>query len=259
VEVARKLDQQEADMAVFVREIMNEELYAVGLGDTVAEAVGAIVALQINAAPVLDADRRPRGMVTLRELLDAPPTRRAAECATPEFASIQPVDSLADAARRMADTGQQQLVVVDVDGRAIGIVSAFDLVRAMIGAPITHPRAFPHFDSGAGVNWSDDATLEARNVLQVPEAAGVIALVLGGAGATEQVMWAETCSNLRQRLGKILGGPRHEVPGLARALATGRLRFRVAMVPDFSERERVLTVVLGRAMAELRPAVAGRA
>ena len=246
-------------MAVVVREIMNEELYAIGLHDTVGETVSAIVALQITAAPVHDENRRPRGMVTLRDLLDAPPTRAAAECATPEFAVIQVCDSLTTAARTMAESGHHQLVVVDGERRAIGIVSAFDVMQALVGAPVSRPRAFPHFDSGAEVSWSDDATLEARNIVRAPSSPGVVALVLGGKASTERVMWAEACEDVRARLEELRRGPIREIPALARSLATGRLRFRLAVVPDPKERARVLAVVLGRAMAELLSATAGLA
>ena len=208
-------------MAVVVREIMNEELYAIGLHDTVGETVSAIVALQITAAPVLDENRRPRGMVTLRDLLDAPPTRAAAECATPEFAVIQVSDSLTTAARIMAESGHHQLVVVDGERRAIGIVSAFDVMRALVGAPVTRPRAFPHFDSGAEVSWSDDATLEARNIVRAPSSPGVVALVLGGAARSERVMWAEVCEDVRARLEELRRGPNPRDPR-AGALARDR-------------------------------------
>ena len=244
-------------MAVIVREIMNEELCAIELLDTVADAVTKIVTFQITAAPVLDERRRPRGMVTLRELLDAPCGRKAAECATPEFAVILASDSLTVAAHKMADCGKQQLVVVDVDGGAIGIVSAFDLVRALVGAPVTRPEAFPHFDVGAGVSFSDDVPLDSVHAARAPNAAGVVALVLGGATKSEHVMWAEACGNVRHRLDELLRRPIHEIPALAAALASGHLRFRAAVVQGRVERERVLAVVLGRAMAKLNRTVAG--
>jgi CBS domain-containing protein len=246
-------------MAIIVREIMNGELYALGGEETVGEAASAIVALEITAVPVLDAEQRPKGMVTLRDLLDAPPDGLAADSASSTVQTVDGEETIANAALTMARTGEQRLVVVDGAGRAIGVVSALDVVRGLVGVPARHPRAFPHFDAAAGVSWTDDAPLELAQLDDAPNGPGVLALVYGRAGVAERVTWAESCANVRARLHALLQAPPLEAPALRCALAEGHLRFRAASIPDAAERERVLGIVLGRAMADLRVGASGAA
>ncbi|HVY44843.1 MAG TPA: CBS domain-containing protein [Minicystis sp.] len=246
-------------MAVFVREIMNEELYAIGLDENVADAASAIVALEITAAPVLDAARRPVAMVSLRDLLNAQQDAPARSAATTPVATVDADETIANAAHKMGVTGEHRLVVVDEEGRAIGVVSALDVVRGLLGVPVTHPRAFPHFDVAAGVSWTDDAPLDLVHAHEAPNGPGVLALVFGRAGSPERITWAEACDNVQTRLHALLRDPRALAPSLARGIAAGHLRFRAAFVPDPDERERVLGIVLGRAMAELQPHETGLA
>jgi CBS-domain-containing membrane protein len=45
----------------------------------------------------------------------------------------------------LAEHGTHQLVVVDDNGRAIGMVSAVDFVRGLLGVPAEHPHTFDRF------------------------------------------------------------------------------------------------------------------
>jgi hypothetical protein len=150
-------------------------------------------------------------------------------------------------------------VVVDGDRRAVGVVSALDIVRGLVGVPARHPRGFPHFDVAAGVSWTDDAPLDLLHAEAAPNGPGVLALVYGRAGVAERVTWAESCSNVRSRIYALLKEPPFDMPALARAVAEGHLRFRAAWIADDAERERVLALVLGRAMADLHAGAAGAA
>jgi CBS domain-containing protein len=238
-------------MARIVGEIMNSELLALRGDETVAEAVASMIALEIAAIPVLDKTGAPIGMVDLRSLLEARPdlpARQRAKWNAVVIPASLPIDV---AARTMAQTGEHRLVVVDDAGRAIGIVSTLDVLRGLNGVPVSHPPAFPHFDSNAGVSWSDDRPIDAVNALNAPDEPGVLVLVHGAAGETERVVWARACTNVRQRISALAMNPCLEASTLTRALRRGKLRFRTAKVADPTERDHVVAIVLGRAMGEL--------
>jgi CBS-domain-containing membrane protein len=54
--------------------------------------------------------------------------------------------SIADAARALTDADVHHLVVVGHDGRAAGMLSSLDLVRALTGVAAKHPRAIEPFE-----------------------------------------------------------------------------------------------------------------
>jgi CBS-domain-containing membrane protein len=80
--------------------------------------------------------------VSLRDLLSG---EHRTEVKAPVFSvvSTTPVES---AARALAETEYHHLVVVDEEsGKAVGMVSAVDLLRALLHMPVKHPAAFPAF------------------------------------------------------------------------------------------------------------------
>ncbi len=58
-------------MARFVDEIMNRELFSLGPNDPAARALEHLLSLGITSAPVLDRQRRPIGVASLRDLIPA--------------------------------------------------------------------------------------------------------------------------------------------------------------------------------------------
>ncbi len=222
---------------------MNREL-VVAPRDCHADVVrGVILAMGVTALPVLDADRRPVGILSLRDVVDAGdavprPSRPAMTVA--EGATI------VDAARILADTDFHHLVVVDTEGRAVGMVSAVDLIRGLLGVPARHPAAFPHLDPDLGVAWTDDELLSLDRLGVAPEGAGVIVLVRGGRGAREAAVWAEAALRVRTRLEELLSIPQGDQPALAALLAHGPLRYRAAPVEDAAKRARVVEVLRER-------------
>ena len=84
----------------------------------------------VYTLPVIDADRVLLGVVSLRDLMTAPPDLRVAEVMEPvDFAHA--TDSAEDAARLCADSEQLALPVVDNDTRLVGILTVDDALRIL--------------------------------------------------------------------------------------------------------------------------------
>lgn len=222
-------------MAVTVREIMNPELFT--LRDTVRaeDALDALLALEINAAPVVDADRKPIGVSTLRDLvLDG----IKPAISVPALAIAADL-SIEAAARMMAESGHHHLVVVGSDGRVVGMVSSYDLVRALVGLPPKFPPTFPHRDAILDVTWTDIVPFDVEHVDAIPRGAGVLVLSTGGAGRREADLWVEATAALRARCCDLLELPHDDELALARVLARDDLRIRCSVIDDAARRARV--------------------
>jgi CBS domain-containing protein len=129
-------------MKTTVADIMNADLLYLADGTRAELAKRPILRFGVTAVPVLDDDGRPVGIVSLRDLLgsDGP-----VEPVRPVF-SVVSTTPVEEAARSLAETDYHHLIVVsEKTGRAVGMVSAVDLLRALIGMPARHPGAFPAF------------------------------------------------------------------------------------------------------------------
>jgi CBS domain-containing protein len=127
------------------------------------EVLHAVLSTRLNRAIVVDADRRPIGVVTdaellgrlaaterrgvLRALMDrlpfsTPPGDRAARrrataqtaanLMTPRVASVQEDAALRDAIAAMLEDNQKVVAVVDPDGRLVGILDRRDLLHGLL-------------------------------------------------------------------------------------------------------------------------------
>lgn len=226
-------------MATTVREIMNRELFSVRPDHSVSDVLNGILALGITGAPVVDEKGRPVGVVSLHDLVSRTGAR-AADLMTSPAATVHVDAPIAEAGRLLAETGYHRLVVVDWEGRAVGVVSSLDVIRGLMGLPAAHPAAFPHLDPETHLRWTDDQPLEAGHLDPTATGPGLIVLVHGGASLPERVVWAESCDDVFGRLTDILERPQDAEPMLAWWLARGNLRFRVALAPDPARRESVL-------------------
>lgn len=224
-------------MARTVAEVMNREMVSAREDTSPASIRDLVLAMGITAVPVLDGDGRPVGVLSLRDLVSAngEPPRMSRPAAV-----VKATASLELAGETLARTDYHHLVVVDDDGRAIGMVSAVDLLRGLLGVPARHTAAFPHLDRELGVSWTDDDLLASDHLDAAPEGAGVIVLLRGGRGAAETPVWVESCRRVRTRLEELLSIPQDDMPALAAILAHGHLRFRAAAVVDAALRDRVL-------------------
>jgi CBS domain-containing protein len=230
-------------MARTVAEVMNPELVSAREDTDPSSLRHLILAMGITSVPVLDEDHRPVGELSLRDLVD--PVDDPPNISRP-VAVIQASASLEMAGEALAKTESHHLVVVDAAGKAIGMVSAVDLLRGLLGIPARRPAPFPHFDGELGVSWTDYAVLGLENLDEAPEGPGVIVLVRGGRGLVEMPVWAEASLRVRTRLEELLSIPQDDTPALAAMLARGGLRFRAASVPDATRRDRVVDALRER-------------
>ena len=201
-------------MARTVGEIMNREVFGVRPGDAPAGVMNGLLGLGITGAPVLDAEGRAIGTVSLRDLASGR-GGSASELMTAPAISVGEDALVAEAARRLADTGRHRLVVVDGSGRAVGVVSALDVVRGLLGLPAVHPAGFPHRDRETGLVWTDDAPLDLDHLESAPDGPGIVQIIHGGPEQTEAVVWIEACGNCYTRLTDMLAEPQADQPILS--------------------------------------------
>jgi CBS domain-containing protein len=230
---------REAHMAATVGEVMNRALFSVRPQEPAEAVLRSILELGITAAPVLDADGRPLGVLSLRDLATPAPGRTAGDRMSSPAVVVPAAAHIPDAARLSGQTGHRHLVVVDEAGRAVGMVSAVDLIRGLLGLPARHPAALSHLDVRTGLEWTDDTRLDAAAADAAPERPGVLVLVFSRAGVRDAVVWAEAVRSVRARLLDILELPQDD-PALRRVVGfRGQLFCRWAAVDDTETRERV--------------------
>ena len=119
-----------------VSEFMSRELIYLEAGSRLDLAKAPILDFGVTAVPVLDEEHRPIGVVSLRDLVRADRPPRMSSPARSILADA-PLDQ---AARILAEESLHHLVVVDGAGRAVGMLSALDVLRALVGLPAAAPR-----------------------------------------------------------------------------------------------------------------------
>lgn len=134
-------------MSSTVRDIMNPKLLYVRDGDRMTPVRAQILRYGVTGVPVLDDDHRPVGFVSLRDLATEEDQVRVS-CPP---VTVRDTESIEAAARKLAESTLHHLVVVDAKGIAVGMVSAVDLLRALVGVPPKHP---PRFETP--VTWSEE-------------------------------------------------------------------------------------------------------
>ncbi|MFD5799970.1 CBS domain-containing protein [Streptomyces sp. NPDC127020] len=139
-----------------VRDLMSDAVIRVQHGTPFKEIAHLLLEYDITAVPVVDDENRPVGVVSEADLLqkmwgtepDGSPgyeewSRSAGRKASATDAAglmtspplcAQEDWSVVDAARLMARHGIKRLLVVDADGRLIGVVSRSDLLRVFLRA-----------------------------------------------------------------------------------------------------------------------------
>lgn len=129
-------------MPELVRAIMNPTVLYVRDGDRMTLVLSQILAYGVTGVPVLDEEHRPVGFVSLRDIASSGDERT--RVTSPVFC-VGAEDRVDSAARALAEAGYRHAVVVDSAGVAVGMVSAIDFLRALVGLPGRHP---PRFGSG---------------------------------------------------------------------------------------------------------------
>lgn len=227
-----------------IQDIMNRELLAIRHDSSAHDALALLRCFQVGAAPVLDDENRPLGVVSIRDLLE--PSGSASGRMSRPALCIATSTPIHEAARQLARTDAHHLVVVDGAGVAVGMVSTLDLLRALLDMPVRHPRTFPHYDEATGLNWTDDWPLEVEEASHAPEGAGILALTTGHLGECDSVVWAESCEHVRERVVQLASTPTKEEASLVKVLALREVRFRAAAIDDDAIRSQVVHLMRDR-------------
>jgi CBS domain-containing protein len=126
-----------------VGEVMRRTSVALrpGLGRTVA--ADALRARGAVAAPVVDGEGRPVGMVSEADLRRARNGAKVSDAMTRVAMAVRETASLAGAASLMATHGADRLPVVSDDGIVVGVITALDVVAwlAAHGGPLAPAEA----------------------------------------------------------------------------------------------------------------------
>jgi CBS domain-containing protein len=100
--------------------------------DVVGPLRDTMLTRQVHGVPVLDADGTLAGIVTSSDLVEEWAPDQGVETVMAErVTTIGPGTTLTEAARDMLEGGVHHLVVVD-NTRVVGVVSSFDLLRALV-------------------------------------------------------------------------------------------------------------------------------
>lgn len=118
-----------------VESIMSRDLVAVEAGLELAEAARRMEERKVGAALVLDGGRL-EGIVTERDVMRAVAggsveRSTVRDCMTPDPETVEPSDTVGQAAVLMIHGGFRHLPVVDGDD-VVGIVSIRDLIRVIL-------------------------------------------------------------------------------------------------------------------------------
>ena len=229
-------------MAKTVEEIMNREVFALRPDESAEQGLDCLLMLGITGAPVTDRNQRVVGHASFRDLVSMRKGPLVADRMTTPVEVVSPSTTIDEAGRRMARLHVHRLIVTE-ESRVVGVVSALDVMSALLGMPARHPRAFPHFDRSTGVTWTDEAELTEEGISIAPDGPGVFVLIEGTPMHPNWIVWTEASPNVRTRLLALLSSPQDDAL-LARIVEhPGKVRFRAAAAADESERRRVLEQV----------------
>ena len=211
-----------------VSDLMNPELFATRISDDVGDTLAMILRLGITAAPVVDAEGMPIGVISLRDLAAASPGDVVGTHMTSPACTIAADAQLEDAARVMGATEYHHLVVVDADSRTCGFLSALDVVRGLVGMTSEHPPAFHQLDPDSGLSWTGPMVLDQDGVQAAPARAGLVSLVKEGDAPGGEVVWTEAATDLRAHLERLVAGKISLPEELRNNVRDGKLKIRTA-------------------------------
>jgi CBS domain-containing protein len=230
-------------MALLVSEVMNREIFTVSAEMPAQAVLERLLALGISVAPVVNEKQEVMGLIALRDLVDIADHHIARERMSTPAVMVAPQETLEQASSLLAQTGFHHVVVIDEKGRAIGFLSAIDLLRGLIGLPARHPATFPHFDEHTGLRWTDDTLFNFEHIHHAPDGPGVLVLIHGGVGIAESVAWVDSIPNIRAGLIRMLATLPAEQSQLAGWLKRGQLRFRAAPVDEPERAQRAVAAL----------------
>jgi CBS domain-containing protein len=220
-------------------EIMDPEFFHACQTDSIGQLLHDMAELGLGSAPVLDDAGHPLGMATLREIDGC---RRAEELARhlqSPAVTVHQNTPIELAAKTLAESNAECLILVDDQGIAVGALRAVDLLRTLLGVRIGH--ADRSAAQRALTGWSRGVLLNLDFAHHTPALPGIILLDPGGPKSKPNIVWVEEAQNIRERLEEMLRMPQND-PALEALLAEypRRVIFRALVVRDEDRRARLV-------------------
>ena len=135
---------------VAVGQVMTATPVVVDANLTVEEFIARVALTQpFSTYPLVDLQGRLTGLVTLNRVRAVPPESRASTrlrdiaCAPAEVPVARAEEPIVELMERMQGCSDGRAVVVDVDGRVIGVVSPTDVARALQVADLRSLNTYP--------------------------------------------------------------------------------------------------------------------
>jgi CBS domain-containing protein len=122
-------------MGKSIRELMTENPRTARPDQTVVEAAGIMRDDDVGLVPVVDGDRVVGTLtdrdIAIRVVADGrdPASTSVREAASTELVTVDPQQELDEALRLMAQHQVRRLLVVEEDGRLVGVVAQADVAR----------------------------------------------------------------------------------------------------------------------------------
>ena len=117
-------------------DVMTESVKTASVQSDLATVAAIMRDENIGIVPIVDEDRRLLGVITDRDIVvrvdaEAAPVElvRAGDVMTTSPVSVLPDDDLHEVIDRLGEEGLHRILVADVDGRLLGIISVSDLAR----------------------------------------------------------------------------------------------------------------------------------
>jgi len=126
-----------------VRDIMTRKVIALEAQASRGEAENALLRQNIGGAPVLDREGKLVGFISKSDLV-GPPAEwirgegTVADFMTPDVVSVYDDEPAHIACELMTRRGVHRVLVINNDGKAVGILSSMDVVRAVAGGMRFH-------------------------------------------------------------------------------------------------------------------------
>lgn len=115
-----------------VADVMSTEPITVSITDVVGPVRDLMLTRGIHSVPVLAADGTLAGIITSSDLVEEWAPQQGVETVmTDRVATVGPSSTITEAARELLTRRIHHLVVID-NTRVVGVVSSFDLLRALV-------------------------------------------------------------------------------------------------------------------------------
>lgn len=122
-----------------VSELMTRSVVTLSPDETLAQAAATLASLNVSGAPVCDGEQRLVGVFSKSDLVSrlidgrVDPSASVGDHMSTAPVTLRPEDDVRKATDLMAERSIHRLVIVDAEGRVVGILSPLDILKAVHG------------------------------------------------------------------------------------------------------------------------------